>query len=1021
MSRSRNFLTQHFPSPGPRSRDNTFRAFALALLFGCFAWPAYAVEVTKSPNDDRQYRYLQLPNQLQVLLISDPGTEKAAAALDVFVGSASDPADRQGLAHFLEHMLFLGTKKYPQPDEYQAYVNEHGGSHNAYTSFEHTNYFFDIDSEYLEPGLDRFAQFFIAPLFRAEYIDRERNAVHSEYQSLLNDEYRRTLDVYRQLMNPEHPLTKFSVGNLTTLSTNEDSDSESNLRQDLLNFYRQHYNARAMSLVVLGRENLDQLEQLLESRFAKIPNRETASEAQAATLGSVAEGDDNGGAQATTDGESLASPTTGGKDDLSDFLQPFFMPDDLPMQVFIEPKKEIRELSLVFPIPPVDPLYRRKPDRYLANLLGHEGEGSLLSVLKERGWAEELSAGVFLSTQYDALFQINITLTETGLSQEDSITGLVFAAIERVARNGIEEWRFAELQRLGEIAFRFQEKAPPLETVRNLAPNLHYYEPADVIAGDYLLQEYDPGLIKHFAASLNPNNALIGLTEPRVKTEEAAPYFFTPYRVDSSPLKLAELPADMARELELPDPNPFIPQDLALKPRPVSPASLARLIEDDPRLIKNAARIRVWFKQEGKFSVPRASTFMRIKSPEAAASLKGATLMRLYVEMVRDALNEYAYPASLAGLNFSLEANSRGLDVMVSGYSDGQDDLFRRIVEQMHMPRFSKQRFNTIKRKLLRQWQNMNLESPYNQITAAMPAIIFRPWWSNEDHTHTLVELGYDDLNQFAKRAFVDSRAELLLYGNMTRSEAAKLAGVVEVELLNTMADKTLPAAKVAKLPPATLRGEAPVFAKSINHGDKAVALYLQGNNDSLSENAYTSLLQQIIRSPFFHQLRTEQQLGYVVFAAAMPFKDVPGTILLVQSPTASLDTLMNAIEAFVRQALDVVPSDLAQHKSALINQLLEAPKNLQEQGTRYWESIIGNDDAFDRRERLAEAVSAIGVEELSAYVHGTLVQQPRALWVLAAANPLNETAEQGDEQSGWMSIDQSPSFKATREAYVYP
>ena len=81
------------------------------------------------------------------------------------VGSGDNPPGRGGLAHFLEHMLFLGTDKYPDPAEYEEYITEHGGSRNAYTSLEITNYFFDVNAAHLPEALDRFAQFFIAPRF----------------------------------------------------------------------------------------------------------------------------------------------------------------------------------------------------------------------------------------------------------------------------------------------------------------------------------------------------------------------------------------------------------------------------------------------------------------------------------------------------------------------------------------------------------------------------------------------------------------------------------------------------------------------------------------------------------------------------------------------------------------------------------------------------------------------------------------------------------------------------------------
>ena len=92
---------------------------------------AVASSVVKSPNDERQYESFQLPNKLNVLVISDPDTDKAAASLDVLIGSGNDPSGREGLAHFLEHMLFLGTEKYPDPGGYPAFISAHGGTHNA--------------------------------------------------------------------------------------------------------------------------------------------------------------------------------------------------------------------------------------------------------------------------------------------------------------------------------------------------------------------------------------------------------------------------------------------------------------------------------------------------------------------------------------------------------------------------------------------------------------------------------------------------------------------------------------------------------------------------------------------------------------------------------------------------------------------------------------------------------------------------------------------------------------------------
>jgi len=71
-------------------------------------------------------------------------------------------------------------EKYPQVDGYQQFISAHGGQSNAYTSSDHTNYFFDVQPAHFEAAMDRFAQFFISPLLDPAYVDREKNAVEAE-------------------------------------------------------------------------------------------------------------------------------------------------------------------------------------------------------------------------------------------------------------------------------------------------------------------------------------------------------------------------------------------------------------------------------------------------------------------------------------------------------------------------------------------------------------------------------------------------------------------------------------------------------------------------------------------------------------------------------------------------------------------------------------------------------------------------------------------------------------------------
>ena len=115
------------------------------------------INIIKSPSDKREYRHIQLTNGLEALIVYDGEADKSAAALDVKVGCSLDPKTHYGTAHFLEHMLFMGTEKYPSENEYTEFIKNNGGSDNAYTSMTDTNYYFDISNEAFSEALDRFS------------------------------------------------------------------------------------------------------------------------------------------------------------------------------------------------------------------------------------------------------------------------------------------------------------------------------------------------------------------------------------------------------------------------------------------------------------------------------------------------------------------------------------------------------------------------------------------------------------------------------------------------------------------------------------------------------------------------------------------------------------------------------------------------------------------------------------------------------------------------------------------------
>ncbi|ETE69221.1 Nardilysin, partial [Ophiophagus hannah] len=145
-------------------------------------------------------------------------TEKqSAAALCIGVGSFSDPNELPGLAHFLEHMVFMGSSKYPDENGFDAFLKKHGGSDNASTDCERTIFQFDVQRKYFREALDRWAQFFIHPLMIRDAIDREVEAVDSEYQLARPSDANRREMLFGSLAKSDHPMKKFFWEILDTL------------------------------------------------------------------------------------------------------------------------------------------------------------------------------------------------------------------------------------------------------------------------------------------------------------------------------------------------------------------------------------------------------------------------------------------------------------------------------------------------------------------------------------------------------------------------------------------------------------------------------------------------------------------------------------------------------------------------------------------------------------------------------------------------------------------------------------
>lgn len=901
------------------------------------------VEHIETPiSDGREYKFVTLSNNLDVLLVHDETTDKAAAALDVHIGSLSDPDDVNGLAHFLEHLLFMGTKKYPSENEYSSYLSAHGGWSNAFTSGEHTNYYFEVAAPHLEGALDRFSQFFIAPLFDDSCTERELNAVCSEHKKNLQVDAWRFFQLEKSLASKHHPFRKFGTGNMETLKETPEKLGI-NIRETLLQFHEKYYSANVMKLVILGQEPLRQLEEWAVSMFSDIEDK-------------------------------LVSVPV--------FPSDPYTARELQQLVRVRPIKDLKVFELTFPIFDTREHYTKKPLSYLSHLIGHEGTGSILAFLKAKGWATGLSAGAAHGARGFDLYKISIELTDAGLLFYDQVAECVFSYVGMLWKHKVaQEWVFEEVRAVEAMHFKFKEKSEPAGYVSWIAGQMSKFPAAKVLSGAFLLEEFDVELITRLARFLTPANSRLAISslafefnsEAGWKNERiyGTEYVSVPYTPEQVARWQNALESPTVSELRFPTANEFIPSNFDVPQR----ESHSGPSHKQPKLLSRSATHRLWHKRDDLFFVPKVNVYIIFQSPFAYFSAKTSVLARLYVDLVKDALNEYAYPADVAGLSYSLESNQEGLLFTASGYSDKLSLLIAKVLEKMKSLAVAEDRFALAKEKLERQLSNFDLEAPYQHAMYYFNYLTQESLWTHQEKLAELALLNSSQVAPFTSQLYDNLFVEALVHGNW------------DIESSRRVIDNVLQQFGCRSLSPnALMNGKRTLVIRDGSQYVLQLPVHNAGNVNSAIEfvlqvgdpndenlRPILSLFTQIASEPCFDTLRTKEQLGYLVFSGVRRQPGLLSYRIIIQSER-DCDWLEWRIESFLFKMGSILAElseeDFGKHVQSLRNKLLERNENMASESSKYFQEIDAHTFDFTRRERDAERLLNVKRSQVVDFYH---------------------------------------------------
>lgn len=869
------------------------------------------VHIKQSPNDNRVYQHLTLDNGLSVLLVQDEHAEKSAAALTVNVGHFDDPADYQGMAHFLEHMLFLGSASFPDAGEYQQFISQHGGSHNAWTGTEHSHFYFDIDTPQFQQALARFADMFSRPLFTAAYVEKERHAIEAEYSLKLKDDSRRIYQVHKETINPAHPFAKFSVGNLNTLN----DKPEQTLRSALLQFYQQQYSASRMSICLVSSASLMAMEHWVKQYFATLPAELPAK-----------------------------LPLT----------VPLYLPEHQAILLNIKPHKDSDKLVASFALPDIQPWYPHKIVSFLASILGDESEGSLLSYLKNAGLVNQLSAGGGIDGSNYKDFTVSFELTQTGRANTKAILSALYSALARIKQQPLPQNLFFERQKLLHWSFIYQEPADALQTASQLSVNLQHYPVSDIIYGDYRMELPPEALYQQLLSWFRPENMRLMLIAPDVPVLLEAKWYNTPYsvtRLSDEQLQQLQNTGPIA-DINLPCSNPYLTEQLDLLTK--------NQHMDVPECYFNSTHLSVWYKADTDYGTPKGHIFLQLSLPHSIASASQLAASRLWLELFQDHINQQLYAATTAGLSYNLHVQKQGVSIHTSGLAANQIQLLQNILKQIGNVDFCEQRFNEIKQQLCRHWANSSKSKPIARLFSLLSALLQPLNPEIEVLIEQLEQLNFAQFCHFSNHLLDNTHLEALVVGNWTTANADDLQQMLQ----HWQTQQRSLGSKIAATT-HSIKGIGPVWLQSeTDSSDHALVVYLAAQHASASQMALFMLANHLMSPHYFHQLRTEQQMGYLVGTGYVPINTLPGIAFYIQSPNFDCNSLYQAtvtfFQDFLEQFEDMSAPEFSELKQGLIAQLAERDSSLGARAKRLWLALGQDDTTFDLTGRIINALAKL-------------------------------------------------------------
>jgi protease-3 len=871
-------------------------------------------EIVKSPIDKREYASIVLDNQLEIMLVSDPSIEKSAAAISVAVGSLQEPKEFGGLAHYLEHMLFLGTKSFPIVGNYGEFVSRNGGSQNAYTQLDHTNYMVAVNNDAYDEALSRFSGFFYEATLDESYADKERNAVHSEWTMKGPNDWVILQQLNGLTLNPEHPISQFNWGNLDSLVDKENNK----LHTALVNMYNTYYSANLMKGAMISNLPITDMKKLAKQHFGNIPNKNTPRPEMSVAVAK---------------------------------------PEHLKKVIHYIPQTEMKQLRINFVIENNAHQFAVKPNGYVNYLLSNEMPGTLASALRDAG----LSDAVY--SNYDAdeygnagSFTLYIDLTETGVQNRDKVMGAVLNYLALLREKGVNPRYFKEIKQSLSNSFRFKEKTNDYNYAMKIAADLQHTPAEYVLSSAYEYQRFVPQVIQAVLDQLTLDNARIFYIDKEQQGELGMQYFAGKYNVHDINTELEKKWQQLSTQftLTLPRANSLLPESFDLV--------MAKYTGKPMQLLEKQGHT-IHLGHSALFKQPKGRVLLDLNSGLTKSTAKNHVLADLLDRGLGQTLTELQSEASAAGMGLSTSL-SNGLSLSASGFTDKQGMLLASALKQILDFDVSDSELANLKASFKADIQSSKRQILLNQLFPKFRQVANLDEYSDEALLAEVDNIFPSEITAFRDQLLKQANLRVFAFGNYSDQQVMLLSDLVLGQLPE---ERQVSEVYQSPLLQPEL-GKIYSWQEDVDMTDIGlIDAYLAPRNDL--DLAAARVLSQIIRPALFKQIRTEEQLGYAVGFFGQTFREQMLVAYYIQSPAKGLAEVDERIalfrKGFTKQLAAVSAEEFATTKNSVLITLTQPSKNLTEEMGEFTGDWRDQQWQFDSRERLIAAVEKVTLDNV--------------------------------------------------------